>query len=65
MNITLSRTQAILKCDECGENIEQFAPYWSLEFDSVFKDITLCEDCGNHLNNDMDDEYSEFVDMGK
>jgi len=65
MNIKFERTPEISKCLECGEIIEQFAPCWYLEFEKGYIRVDLCEDCGNNLSNNMDEEYSEFVELGK
>jgi len=63
INTELKKSQVQFDCDSCGGLVEKEAPYWMLEFEAVGKIICICEDCGNDLQTDMNDDYSKFVDM--
>lgn len=68
INTVFKRLNESFICDGCGAVIEAEAPAFNLNFEnSSIGEITLtiCEDCGNNLQNDMADEYVEFVDLCK
>ena len=54
-----------ISCNGCNSEIRCEQPYFKISINSLLTTISLCEDCGNHLQNDMSDEYCEFVDLGK
>ena len=51
--------------DGCTCEIVLEQPHFSIYLDTIEQSIFLCEDCGNHLQNDMSDEYCKFVDLRK
>lgn len=51
-------------CESCGSEIIKQQPFFELYFNNTHRRLYICEDCGNHLQNDMSDEYSKFVDLG-
>lgn len=59
----LKKSKLIL-CDACMNDIKAEQPHFSLFLDAIGQGISLCEDCGNNLQNDMSEEYSKFVDLG-
>lgn len=54
-----------LECDGCGIEIVKDQPMYKINFGARNTEIFICEDCGNGMCNDMSDEYSRFVDLGK
>ena len=51
-------------CESCGGEIIKQQPFFELYLKDIHQTLHICEDCGNHLQNDMLDEYSKFVDLG-
>lgn len=68
INVEFKRNEYVIKCDGCGRDIYVDEPSYKLEFgvqDSMAEQIiSLCEDCGRHLQNDMSDEFCKFIDLG-
>ena len=69
VNVEFSRKEYKVVCDGCGDTTEVNAPTYGImlgcDGEGYENIISLCEDCGNHLQIDMVDEYSEFVDLCK
>lgn len=67
IRVESSRKEYQVICDGCKDAIKANAPTYSImlgcDKDGYENIISLCEDCGSHLQNDMSDEYSRFVDL--
>lgn len=68
IRVEFSRKEYQITCDGCKNVIEANAPTYSVmlgcDRDGYEDIVSLCEDCGSHLQNDMSDEYNRFVDLG-
>lgn len=67
INVEFKRNEYVIKCDGCGRDIHVDEPSYRLEFgvqdNTAEQTISLCEDCGGHLQNDMSNEFCKFVDL--
>lgn len=66
INVEFTRcNEKDLECDGCGFEIAKNQTMYKINFEARATEIFLCEDCGNDMCNDMNDEYSRFVDLGQ
>ena len=65
INAILDRCKVNFKCDGCGCEILEDAPYWCLDCEATINDMSICEDCGNELQNNLSQEYKKFIDLNK
>ena len=68
IKVEFKRNEHVIKCDGCGRDVYIDEPSYRLEFgvqDNIAEQIiSLCENCGGYLQNDMSDEFCKFVDSG-
>lgn len=67
IEVSMERSKWKQPCCGCNSIIEKEAPMFILyNIGGAMKiDIILCEDCGNNLQNDINDEYQKFVELGE
>lgn len=70
LRVNMSRKEYKIECDGCHTIVEENTPSFTIDLgclgyeDSYEERISLCEDCGNDLMNDLSDEYNRFCDLG-
>ena len=62
IKVDFLRSNSVRLCSSCGTMIEKEQPFFIFRFSNGYYNFCLCEDCGNDLQNDMNDEYQRFVD---
>ena len=64
VEVEFLRSNSIRVCPGCKMTIEKEQPFFIFRFNKNdgYNNFCLCEDCGNNLQNDMNDEYQRFVD---